>query len=211
MERHGLAPHVSCYNAAIKSAAAGGMRARARGGIGGRGSGGAHRRRWEIAVGFLREMSEKGIAPNAATYTAAMTACKNDGEPEVALALLKEISLSASEGDEEERQEKGEEGGVNGGGDGVGVGNGNHTGTGTGTGTGDGIGNGTGNGNRKGSGKVVPNVIHYGTVMSAFAERGDGWKKVMGLIKTMEASCPTDSFFLFFSQCTKSQQVPGIQ
>eukprot|EP00904_Undaria_pinnatifida_P009132 jgi/Undpi1/5349/HiC_scaffold_2.g00630.m1 len=207
MEGHGLTPDVICYNAAIKAAAAGAMMTHTRGsrrrgggsasgsgggvggggggdkgggsgsgdgsdgnsasdsdsgggvddggGKGGRGGGGSGgggggggRRRWEIATGLLREMSKKGVTPNEVSYTSAMIACKNDGEPEEALALLREMSLSASEGEEE----------------------------------------GGGNSGDIGNGKVVPNVIHYTTVMSAFAERGDGWRKAMGLIKTMEAS-----------------------
>ena len=207
MEGHGLTPDVICYNAAIKAAAAGAMMTHTRGsrrrgggsasgsgggvggggggdkgggsgsgdgsdgnsasdsdsgggvddggGKGGRGGGGSGgggggggRRRWEIATGLLREMSKKGVTPNEVSYTSAMIACKNDGEPEEALALLREMSLSASEGEEE----------------------------------------GGGNSGDIGNGKVVPNVIHYTTVMSAFAERGDGWRKAMGLIKTMEVS-----------------------
>ncbi|CAN0528356.1 unnamed protein product, partial [Ectocarpus sp. 8 AP-2014] len=99
MSSREISPNVEFYNWAIKAAASpktGGEQqvddanSSSGGGDGGNDSKPAAPSAGEAAAALLREMSEKGVAPDSITYTLVMTACREDGEPERALAVLRE-------------------------------------------------------------------------------------------------------------------------
>lgn len=168
---------------------------------------------WEAATGLLRDMSSKGVAPSSITYTLVISACQKDREPERALAVLREMqelaaaatssetpaspkSEDSAEGDPEQAAADGaaaaavEEGAGGSGGAGL-----DDSGGGAGGGAG-GSGGGIGaSPSRRRRRAVTPNVFHYSTVMSAFAERPGGWKRILALIKEMEVM---NVFFCLF-------------
>ncbi|CBN78844.1 conserved unknown protein [Ectocarpus siliculosus] len=233
MSSREISPNVEFYNWAIKAAASpktggeirasmtrgGGWRAVEQhvddaksnssagggdGGDGGNDSKPAAPSAGEAAAALLREMSEKGVAPDSITYTLVMTACRVDGEPERALAVLREMQKLASETEAEAdvgpvAETVQEEAGVGGEGGDREVGKGSSH---------DGANDSGASGSpavpsphpprrrrrrrrrREGGagagGVVVPNVIHYSSVMSAFADHPGGWKHVLRLMKEME-------------------------
>ncbi|CAM9605589.1 unnamed protein product, partial [Hapterophycus canaliculatus] len=163
----------------------------------------------EAATGLLRHMLDSGVPPNPITYTLVLSACRRDGEPERALAVLRgmqevvaAVAAREKEEEEEEEQEKEreerhqhghgqekeavveeEEGGAS-----------------AAEGEGD---DGSDGGaaadassasspqpwrrrreRRMGAGP--PNAIHYASVMAAFAEYPGGWKNNLALMKEME-------------------------
>lgn len=164
-----LVPSVVCFNAAIKSAANSVVPSGKRGPE----AGSQKPTGLKLAVGLLREMSQKGVTPNEMSYTLAMKACKKAGRPEDALALLREMPSPSQRPSSVVAREDGED---------LGPAD-DDSGDAGGDGSGDGSGNGDGTG-----GAAVRNIYHYTTVASAFAQQEDGWKHVVALLKEMEVS-----------------------
>eukprot|EP00903_Cladosiphon_okamuranus_P015642 g14444.t1 len=217
MESLGIRPHVNLYNWAIRMASgartgpamrailtreggwqqdsAAGTITTAASAIGGQSKSPSFG--WEAATGLLRDMSAKGVAPSSITYTLVISACQKDREPEMALAVLREMqelaatataaspiaegltemgedpAQTAANEDEDEYEAVIEEGAGPGG---AGVDD--------------------SGGGRSG---VTPNVYHFSSVMSAFVEEPGGWKRILALIKEMEAAGVAHNAFTYNS------------